>query len=104
MLRHIVLMRFKSDISEQELNTAFEKLGDLRVPIPQILSFSYGPCASPENLHQGFLHGFTMDFTNEADRDLYLAHPQHRHVAEQFVIPLLENGSQSIIVFDYVIA
>jgi len=94
-------MRFKKNASETEIANLLAKLGQLRKPIPQILSFSGGICTSPENLHQGFVHGFTMDFANDTDRDIYLKHPQHKEVAEKDIVPLLEDGYNSVVVFDY---
>ena len=101
MIRHIVLMRFKKDASEADIATVWEKLGQLQKSIPQILSFSGGICNSPENLHQGFVHGFTMDFANETSRDIYLNHSQHKQVVENNLLHLLEDGYNSVVVFDY---
>ena len=78
-------------------------VADLKKVIPQIMSFSWGENNSPENLHRNYLHGFVMEFKNEFDRKIYLEHPEHIRVAQEFILPALVDGVNSPIVFDYVI-
>jgi hypothetical protein len=99
-IRHIVLLPFKSSLSEKEITQIMEKFGILKNIIPQIQSFSWGTNNSPENLHQGYLHGFTMEFKSDADRKIYLDHPEHIKFAEELIHPALKEGVLPI-VFDY---
>ncbi len=101
MIRHIVLFRFRPDLSNTEIRTVFEAIGALKQHIPQIRQYSWGECMSPENLHKGFLHGFTMDFESAGDRDTYLHHVRHEALVADIILPSLENGSESAMVFDY---
>lgn len=100
-VKHIVLLSFKSALSKTDIEQVMLSLADLRKVIPQILSFSWGENNSPENLNRDYLHGFVMEFKNTADRDVYLKHPEHVKVANEILLPALENGSESLIVFDY---
>lgn len=44
-----------------------------------------------------------MNFTNEINRDNYLKNEEHIKVAE-LIIPLLKDGENSIIAFDYLLS
>lgn len=101
MIRHIVLLKFKQGISATEIQSVFDALHDLRLTIPQILHFNWGPYKSNEGLNKGYTHGFVMEFENETARDIYLVHPDHVRVANEIVLPALENGKESVIAFDY---
>lgn len=100
-IKHIVLLPFKSSLSKNDIEKIMLALADLKKHIPQIMSFSWGENNSPENLDRGYRHGFVMDFKNEADRKIYLEHPAHIKVAKEVVLPALEDGMNSPIVFDY---
>lgn len=100
-IKHIVLMQFKPTLAKHEIEVVKSSLADLRKHIPQILSFTWGANNSKENLHRGFLHGFEMEFKDDADRQIYLDHPQHVKVAKETVLPALINGVESVVVFDY---
>ena len=65
------------------------------------MSFSYGRNNSPENLDRGFNYGFVMEFRNEIDRDFYISHPDHQKIATNEILPLLEDGINSVIVLDF---
>lgn len=100
MIRHIVLIQFKNTLSSPEIEEVFTKLANLQKVIPQILKFTWGENNSPENLHQGYMYGFAMDFKNHIDRDIYLEHPEHLKIAE-YILPRLQDGLNSVVVFDY---
>ena len=103
MINHIVLLSFKSALSEAEINTILEALRNLANIIPEIKSFKAGINCSPEGLHRGFLHGFIMQFENGISRDIYLNHPEHKKVASELVIPALQDGLNSVVVFDFLV-
>jgi hypothetical protein len=100
-IRHIVLLPFKSSLSQQDITKIMETFSTLKNIIPQILSFSWGANNSPENLHQGYLHGFCMEFKNDLDRKIYLEHPEHIKLAQELIHPALDTNVGSPIVFDY---
>jgi hypothetical protein len=102
-IKHIVLLRFKSSLSKADVEKVMLSLAELKNTIPQIMSFSWGENNSPENLHRGYLHGFVMEFKNHTDRKTYLEHPEHIRVAQTIVLPALEDGAHSPIVFDYIV-
>ena len=77
ILRHVVLFSFKENTSEAEIKVVADAFAALPDKIPQIKKFEWGINNSPENLNQGFTHCFLLGFKSEADRAIYLPHPDH---------------------------
>jgi hypothetical protein len=102
MIRHIVLTKFKAEVTKAEIDSLFAKLADLQHHIPGMRSFDGGVSVSSEGLEQGFQHGFSIDFDDAAARDAYLEHPEHKTLGRQLV-GLLEGGIAGLVVFDLVV-
>ncbi|MEK9845990.1 Dabb family protein [Thalassospira sp.] len=102
MIRHIVLTKFKTEVTKAEIDSLFAKLADLKPLIPGMRSFDGGASVSPEGLEQGFRHGFSIDFDDAAARDAYLEHPEHKALGGQLV-GLLKGGVAGLVVFDLVV-
>lgn len=100
MIRHIVLIRFRSDIEAAEIEAALKQVVALRDKIDGIVAINAGENNSPEALEKGFQHGFVVDFVDAATRDAYLPHPEHVIVGTKLV-ELAENGVEGILVFDF---
>lgn len=96
MIRHILLIRFKTDA----LATEIEKLRILFESMPEkvegVVSVEWGLNDSPEGKNKDFTHSVLMTFENEEGRGNYLPHPEHEALKAVFR-PLLDD----IIVFDY---
>ena len=99
MIRHIVLVRFRPEITGAEKSAIYAELESLRELVPGFLGASYGPNVSPEGLGRGFVDGFAMDFTDAAARDAYLVHPAHKAAGARLVAAL-EGGIEGLVVFD----
>lgn len=99
MIRHIVILRFRPEITEAEKARIYADLDSLRELVPGFVGMSYGPNVSPEGLGQGFADGFSMDFSDAAARDTYLEHPEHKAAGSRLVAAL-EGGRDGLIVFD----
>ena len=111
---HIVLMKFRSSVSEEEISRLFDALAALKVKIPGILEFSgvsylplphlgqqahimvQGAYSSSEGFNKGFTHAFSITFASEEARDSYIPHPEHELV-KQMLIGMIED----VIGFDY---
>lgn len=102
MIRHCVFVRFRAEIPDTERSAIYAQLADLKSVIDGFLAISYGPNVSPEGLHQGFADGFIIDFVDEAARDAYLVHPDHKAAGSRLVAAL-ENGRDGLVVFDIVV-
>ena len=95
-LVHFVLIKFKDDINNNELQKVTDGAYELqKIPAVQDLNFSYN--VSPEGLSKGYTHSLTMKFSQAKERDsIYLPHPIHQGFVKLFV-PLTD----SVLVFDY---
>lgn len=95
-LVHLVLIKFKDDIKNKELQRVTDGAYKLQeISAVQDLNFSNN--ISPEGLSKGYTHSLTMKFSQAKDRDsIYLPHPIHKDFVKLFV-PLTE----SVLVFDY---
>ncbi len=102
MIRHIVLLRFRPEITAAEKASIYADLESLRELVPGFLGASYGPNVSPEGLHKGLVDGFVMDFADEAARDAYLVHPAHQAAGARLVAAL-DGGIEGLVVFDLVV-
>ena len=95
-LRHIVLFKFKVEVSKAKIDEVGEAFAELPKRIKEIKGFEWGLNNSPEHLNKGFTHGFLLTFDSEEGRDIYLPHPDHKAFGE-IVDPLLED----VFVLDY---
>lgn len=98
MLRHILLIRFKSTVTHADIANVRRLFAEVASLIPGIAQVEWGKNNSPEGLNADFEYCVTMSFVDEAARDHYLPHPAHLALVEQFK-PTLE----SIVVFDYAV-
>jgi hypothetical protein len=77
-LRHVVLFKFKDGTSEADIQKVVDAFTALPSKIDVIKSIEWGTNNSPEGLDQGFTHCFFLTFASEADREVYLPHPDHK--------------------------
>ncbi len=100
MIRHFVLVRFRSDVGDEEIASAFKELAALRDHLKGVLDFHAGPNVSVEaNLIRGYRHAFWFDFENSISRDAYLADDRHQAAGARLVA-LADGGIEGITVVD----
>ena len=100
MIKHLVLLKFRSDVTGATIAGCFQALAALRGKVPGLVDFAGGPYSSPEGLQRGYTHGFVMTFESAASRDAYLPHPAHQAVAE-LIVGNLEGGLDGVVAFDF---
>jgi len=96
VLRHVVLFKYKPEITAAQLDEINRAFQDLKRQIPQVRDFERGTNNSPEGLDKGFTHGYLITFASEEDRAAYLPHPAHKKFVE-----LLGGKLEEPMVFDY---
>ena len=96
MVRHILLVKFTPETSEQDLSQLEQAFYQLKADIPGIEGVEFGQNNSPEGLDKGYTHAILMTFSDISARDVYLTHEQHDAFKTLFV-PMIED----ILVFDY---
>lgn len=99
MIRHIVLVRFRDDLSEEHKQNIYADLRALVGTIDGVLSAQFGPNVSPEGLSKGFRDGFVMDLRDAEARDRYLADPAHQAAGAKLVAAC-EGGLDGVLPFD----
>lgn len=97
MIRHIVLIRFRPDVTDARVAEIFAALA----PLSARLGFTYaaGRSQSPEKIERGYMHGFTLDFASWEALAQYADDPEHKAFGGQLVAHA-EGGIDGIFVFD----
>ena len=96
VLRHVVLFKFKDGAPKEKITEIEEAFMALPSKIPQIVSLEWGLNNSPEGLNKGFTHCYFLTFKSEADRAIYLPHPDHKAFGK-----MLGDYLDDVLVVDY---
>jgi hypothetical protein len=96
LLRHVVLFKFKEDVTKAQSQEVADAFAALPKKIKEIVDFEWGTDVSVEKLSEGLTHGFLVTFKSEKDRDAYLPHPEHQKFVE-----LVKPRVEKVVVFDY---
>jgi hypothetical protein len=99
MIRHVVLVKFRADVTAAERESIYDGLRSLVGRIDGLLNATFGPNVSPEGLSKGFNDGFMMDLRDAAARDRYLADPEHRAAGARLVAATV-GGTEGVLPFD----
>ena len=97
MIRHIVLLKARPEVTETHIAAIFADLH--RLELPGLLAIHSGRSESPEQIERGYMHGFTVDFTDWDALAAYQDHPDHKRVGAALVAAA-EGGIDGILVFD----
>ena len=96
MLRHAVFFSFKDTSSEEDIQGVVDAFAALPSKIDSIIDFQHGVNNSPEGLDDGFTHCFLLTFADDAGRQTYLPHPEHKAFGD-----VLRPHMESVFVIDY---
>ena len=99
MIRHIVLINFRDDVSEAHKQEIYADLRALVGKIDGLTGAQFGPNVSPEGLSKGFRDGFVMELRDAEARDRYLADPRHQAAGKKLVAAC-EGGLEGVLPFD----
>jgi len=103
MIRHIVFIRFKPEISDAEITAIFDELYAIKDKLPGVLSITSGKSESPEQMERGYMHGFVVDFVDWDALQAYQDHPDHKILGGKLVANAVA-GIDDILVFDLPVA
>ncbi|MFP4173917.1 MAG: Dabb family protein [Candidatus Hydrogenedentota bacterium] len=95
-LRHVVLFKFKPETTQAQIEEIEDGFRAMCERIDAVHGFEWGRDVSVENRNKGFSHCFIVTFADEAGRDAYLPHPEHRAFVE-----VLKLVVEDILVIDY---
>ena len=96
MIRHILLIKFKPETTQEQIEELMELFVSMTDKVDGVTDVEWGENNSPEGKNKGYTHSVFMTFADEAGRDNYLPHPEHDALKNVFR-PILDD----IIVFDY---
>jgi Stress responsive A/B Barrel Domain len=100
LIRHLVLIRFRSNFSKVEKEKLFEAFSVLKNQLKVIRDLRVRANVSFENhVKHNFNDALVLDFDDVAARDAYLIDPRHQAVGAQLVLAA-EGGLNGIVVFD----
>ena len=89
MIQHIVLLRLKPEVTEEQVRAAFAAAEALPDEVPGIVKFSYGRDRS--NPRHGFDVASVVQLTDEEALNGYLEHPSRVSYIAEHVDPLTEE-------------
>jgi hypothetical protein len=87
MFRHVVLLTFNDDTTDEQLAAFKAALEALPAQIPQILDYQVGHDAGLADTNHQF--AIVADFADAADYVVYRDHPAHAAFKEEFLSPLV---------------
>jgi hypothetical protein len=96
VLRHIVLYKFRDDISKAQVQEVIDAFSGLPRKIDAIIDFEHGENVSPEGKSEGLTYAFVVTFRDEKGRDAYLKHPAH-----DAYVQVVKDKREKVVVFDY---
>jgi len=100
MIRHNVLFKIKSSVSDAEIVSAFQLLFGLQKVLPGFIRIAAGKCKFHKNpVRVERLYGFSIDFKDENAYNTFLNDPI-THPAKNALINMIEDGYEGIYGFD----
>jgi hypothetical protein len=97
LLRHVVLFKFKPEVTKAQVQEVVDAFAALPKKIDAIAAFEWGTDVSVEMKADGFTHCFVVSFKDAKARDAYLPHAAHGEF-----IKLAGPRIEKVLVFDYV--
>jgi len=86
MVEHIVLFRWTDEASQAAIDSALMELRGLKEKIPFIVDLSCG--ANFSDRAKGYTHGLVVRAADRDALEAYIAHPDHQHVVQSFIVPI----------------
>lgn len=97
MIRHVVMIKFKADAKQENIDTFIEEVKKLPHLNKEIRDYSHGLCVKEPRFHSG-----DFDFANCCDIDSYEAMERYMsHWAHLRMTPFLPDILENMISFDW---
>ena len=103
MIRHIVLIRFRADVTDAAIADLFAELHRIEGQVPGLRAICAGRSESPEQMERGYMHGFVVDFDDWEGLQAYQDNAAHQALGAGLVAHA-EGGKDGILVFDLPVA
>jgi hypothetical protein len=89
-LRHVVMFKFKPEVSQEQMEKVSNDFYALKEKIPQIIEFEGGADIHFREKDTMFTHCFIVTVRDEKDLAVYGAHPDHQAFSESALLLLAE--------------
>ncbi len=99
MIRHIVLTKFKPDVSDGTIKSIYDGLAAVADKLPGAANFTGGRSESPEQIERGYMHCFVIDFDSWDALQSYADNEEHKALGAQLVANAI-GGIDGILVLD----
>ncbi len=100
MIRHLVFLRYRTEITEADKQALYDDLAGLSDRIEGIEDFQTRHNVSVEDpLVRGFRDMFWFDFRDTAVRDAYLVDEVHQAIGAR-IVAALDGGADGVFVCD----
>ncbi len=99
MIRHIVLTKFRPEVTEEKVSEIYDGLAELSKSLPGASGFTGGRSQSPEQIERGYMHGFVIDFDDWEALETYQNNETHKMLGGQLVENAI-GGIDGILVLD----
>jgi quinol monooxygenase YgiN len=104
-LQHIVMYKFKPEVSAEQVQEVVNAFLGLRDKVNAnagapgiVLGIQHGLNTSREGKSEGLTHIFVVTFENEAGLATYLKHPAH-----DAYVQIVKDRREKVVVFDYLV-
>jgi hypothetical protein len=97
MYRHVVMFKFKTEATAEQINDIVARFRELPSKIDTIIDYEDGVDCSPEQKSKGMTHCFLVTFKDKAGLEAYLPHAAHQDFVTH-LLPILDD----VMVLDYV--
>ncbi len=91
MLKHIVLLKFKSGVTDREISDLEKAMGSLPGVVPEIIGFQFGRDPRSEKV---FDFALVSDFADFEALGRYRVHPEHVKVLQK--VKALSESFQAV--------
>jgi len=95
MVEHLVLFQWNKEAGPAAVESALAELRKLKDKIPGIVDLSCGANFSARA--KGYTHALVVRLTDRSALEVYLPHPEHQRVLQNFVNPIRAD----ILALDY---
>jgi hypothetical protein len=85
-LRHILVIRFTDDTTDEQVDEFAAALDGLPQAIPQIRSYRHGRDAGIRE--SSWDYGLVAEYDSADDFQTYLAHPAHQQIVQEILEPI----------------
>ncbi len=87
MVRHIVVFKWRPEVTNEEVQALADGLAALPGQIPEVLAYTFGPDLGLADDHPDY--GLVADFPDVDAYRRYSQHPAHRRLLDDLLKPIL---------------